>query len=59
MTTANASYLHERALLGGDGRDGNLALARLFMTIRGEIAQPRCETGARSPEDPKRTRAVR
>lgn len=29
------------------------------MTVRGEIAQPRRETGARSPEDPRRTRAVR
>jgi hypothetical protein len=29
------------------------------MTVRREIAEPRCETGARSPEAPKRTRAVR
>ncbi len=29
------------------------------MTIRGEIAEPRRETGARSREDPTRTRAVR
>ena len=29
------------------------------MTIRREIAEPRRETGARSPEDPMRTRAVR
>jgi len=29
------------------------------MTVRGEIAQPRRETDARSPEDPKRTPAVR
>ncbi len=29
------------------------------MTVRREIAEPRCETGARSPEDPRRTRAVR
>ena len=29
------------------------------MTVRREIAQPRCETGARSPEDLRRTRAVR
>ena len=29
------------------------------MTVRREIAEPRCETGARSPEDPMRTRAVR
>jgi len=29
------------------------------MTVRGEIAEPRRETGARSPEDPMRTRAVR
>ena len=29
------------------------------MTVRGEIAEPRCETSARSPEDPMRTRAVR
>jgi hypothetical protein len=29
------------------------------MTIRREIAEPRCETGARSPEDPMRTHAVR
>ena len=29
------------------------------MTVRGEIAEPRCETGARSREDPMRTRAVR
>ena len=26
-------------------------LAALFMTVRGEIAQPRRESGARSPED--------
>jgi hypothetical protein len=31
----------------------------LFMTVRGEIAKPRRETGARSPEDLRRTRAVR
>ena len=31
----------------------------LFMTVRREIAEPRRETGARSPEDPMRTRAVR
>jgi hypothetical protein len=31
----------------------------LFMTVRGEIAEPRRETGARSREDPMRTRAVR
>jgi hypothetical protein len=31
----------------------------LFMTVRREIAEPRRETGARSPEDPRRTRAVR
>jgi hypothetical protein len=31
----------------------------LFMTVRREIAQSRRETGARSPEDPMRTRAVR
>jgi hypothetical protein len=30
-----------------------------FMTVRGEIAEPRRETGARSPEAPMRTRAVR
>ena len=29
------------------------------MTVRREIAEPRCETGARSREDPTRTRAVR
>ncbi len=29
------------------------------MTVRREIAKPRCETGARSPEDLRRTRAVR
>jgi hypothetical protein len=29
------------------------------MTIRREIAEPRRETSARSPEDPMRTRAVR
>ena len=29
------------------------------MTVRGEIAKPRHETGARSPEDLRRTRAVR
>ena len=29
------------------------------MTVRGEIAEPRCDTGARSREDPMRTRAVR
>ncbi len=27
----------------------------LFMTVRGEIAQSRGETGTRSPERPKRT----
>jgi len=31
----------------------------LFMTVRCEIAEPRCETGARSREDAMRTRAVR
>ncbi len=31
----------------------------LFMTVRCEIAEPRRETSARSPEDPMRTRAVR
>ena len=29
------------------------------MTVRCEIAKPRRETGARSPEDPRRTRVVR
>jgi hypothetical protein len=29
------------------------------MTVRREIAEPRRETGARRPEDPMRTRAVR
>jgi len=29
------------------------------MTVRREIAESRCETGARSREDPRRTRAVR
>jgi len=29
------------------------------MTVRREIAEPCCETGARSPEDLRRTRAVR
>jgi hypothetical protein len=29
------------------------------MTVRHEIAEPRRETGARSPEDLRRTRAVR
>jgi hypothetical protein len=29
------------------------------MTVRREIAKPRRETGARSPEVPRRTRAVR
>ena len=29
------------------------------MTVRSEIAQPRRETGARSPEDQRRTPAVR
>ena len=29
------------------------------MTVRREIAEPRCETSARSREDPMRTRAVR
>jgi hypothetical protein len=29
------------------------------MTVRREIAQPRYETGAQSPENPMRTRAVR
>ena len=29
------------------------------MTVRREIAEPRRETGARSPENPMRTRAVR
>jgi len=29
------------------------------MTVRHEIAEPRRETGARSPEAPMRTRAVR
>ena len=30
-----------------------------FMTVRCEIAEPRRETGARTPEAPMRTRAVR
>ena len=30
-----------------------------FMTVRGEIAEPRRETCARSREDPRHTRAVR
>jgi len=34
-------------------------LPALFMTVRREIAEPRRETGARSREDPMRTRAVR
>ena len=29
------------------------------MTVRREIAEPRCETSARSREDPMRTREVR
>ena len=29
------------------------------MTVRRETAEPRCETGAQSPEDLSRTRAVR
>ena len=29
------------------------------MTVRREIVEPRRETGARRPEDPMRTRAVR
>jgi len=29
------------------------------MTVRCEIAEPRCETGARSREVPRHTRAVR
>ncbi len=29
------------------------------MTVRLEIAKPRRETGAQSPENPRRTRAVR
>jgi hypothetical protein len=29
------------------------------MTVRDEIAEPRRKTGARSPEDLRRTRAVR
>ncbi|NOS82643.1 MAG: hypothetical protein HOP32_13780 [Nitrospira sp.] len=29
------------------------------MTVRREIAEPRCETCARSRENPRRTRAVR
>jgi len=29
------------------------------MTVRGEIAEPHCETGVRSREDPMHTRAVR
>ncbi len=29
------------------------------MTVRREIAKPRRETSARSPENPRRTRAVR
>ncbi len=31
----------------------------LFMTVRREVAEPRRETGARSREDPMRTRVVR
>jgi len=37
----------------------NFPQSALFMTVRREIAEPRRETGARSPEDPRRTRAVR
>jgi len=40
----------------GDQTDDQPAL---FMTVRREIAKPRRETSARSPEVPKRTRAVR
>jgi uncharacterized protein YecE (DUF72 family) len=45
-----------RDLVWAPAREG---LARIFMTVRREIAEPRRETGARSPEDPMRTRAVR
>ena len=33
--------------------------SKLFMTVLRESVQTRSETGARSPEDPMRTRAVR
>lgn len=41
------------------GGSGSLGEPALFMTVRGEIAEPRCESGAWSREAPKRTRAVR
>ena len=37
----------------------DFAVTRIFMTVRHEIAEARRETGARSPEAPTRTRAVR
>ena len=61
---AKAGKLNPRFLDTGAFRDLVWApaqedLARIFMTVRREIAEPRRETGARSPEDPMRTRAVR
>ena len=35
-----------------------IVLARIIMTVRREIAEPRCETSAWSCKDPIRTRAV-
>ena len=51
-------------ILGSDARTKladffNILQPALFMTVRREIAESRRETGARSPEDPMRTCAVR
>jgi len=35
-------------------RESIMKLARIFMTVRREIAEPRCETGARSLGDWRR-----
>jgi hypothetical protein len=39
----------------GSVQTDKVELATLFMTVRCEIAQPRCETGTRSREGPTRT----
>jgi hypothetical protein len=45
--------------IGQRDRTDNGLKPALLMTVRGEIAKPRCETGAQSQEDLRRTHAVR
>jgi len=61
ITFSKVPFLREtKRLLSTDYAlfDGRLSKPELFMTVRREIAEPRCESGARSLEDLKRTRAV-